>query len=235
MNDKLRIFSKPGIVVEAIAIVVSILFAFAIDAWWDARAEARKSNSQLETIREELASIGEAITYSRSDLEQLRIAVIDILRHIGPETTLISSEELFELIDFSFRAQTIELEAGSITALLASGELSSLENIELKSNLASWQRRVTSIRNKSGQLEANREIIIEYLHDKLPTLNIAQKTGQMTRYPLSDFEAEPALFQRDMKLEGLFANRGMLIEDTEIYLAEVQEAVGQILHHIGTP
>lgn len=234
MNNKLRILPKSPILVEAAVIVASILLAFAIDAWWDTRAETQRTNAQLATIQAELYSIDELLSNISSKLEDLRLAVIAVLEHVGPETKLIPIEQLYELIDLSFRMQTIELEAGSIIALLASGELSSIENTELKTNLASWQARVTRLRNKSSQLEENREYIIDYLHNKLPTLEITQKTGQMTRYPSSDFHADPAIFQRDMKLEGLFANRGMLIEDTEVYLVEVHEAVGRILQRLDT-
>ncbi|MFT4888178.1 MAG: hypothetical protein ACJAY7_000480 [Pseudohongiellaceae bacterium] len=228
-------FRDSRIAIEAIAIVASILLAFAIDAWWDSRSETQKSDSQLETVYSELSSIDDYISYLLVDFERSRSAIIALLEHIGPETELVSSDQLFELIDFSFRMPTIELEAGSITALLASGELSSISDAKLKSSLASWQARVARLRTKSGLLESNRELIIEYLLDKVPSLEIAQKTGQMTRYPLSSFQTEPALFQRDMKVEGLFANRGMILEDTEIHLIAVQEAVTLILTRIGTP
>jgi hypothetical protein len=191
-----------------------------------------ENHFSIRNYRSELFTIDEYLSFVQADLEQLRLAVIEILEHVGPETELVHPDVLFELIDLSFRENTIELDAGSTTALLASGDLSSIEEAELKSNLAPWPVRVSRIRNKSGLLEANRELIIDYLHDVFPTLDIVQRAGQMTRYPPSDFERDSALFQRNMRIEGLFSNRGMLIEDTEVHIDEVKHSIDEIIQRI---
>ena len=64
-----------------------------------------------------------------------------------------------------------------------------------------------------GTIELQRGLIQSIL--STGELDIAQKTGQMTRYPASGFEASSAAVQRDMRIQGLFGNRGMLIEDTD--------------------
>ena len=235
MGKLLHRLMGPERLVEAVTIVFSILLAFAIDAWWDTRIESRRSQAQLETISAELRIIEESVTRIRIDFDSLRDAVARLLSSIGPEAPLLDPDQLYEWIDLSFRGQTIELETGSVTALLASGELSNIRNMNLKAALATWPASVARVRLKSAQLEANRELIIDYLNDKFPTLEIAWKTGQMDRYPRSDFPADPAQFQRDMKLEGLFANRGMLIEDTDSYLMEMQQSIANILNLINTP
>ena len=228
MRNLIRRFIGPQQLAEATTIVFSILLAFAIDAWWDTRIESRRIQAQLETISTELRIIDQAVTVIRGDYDILRDTIARILTSIGPEVQSVSPDQLYEWIDLSFRGHTIELETGSVNALLASGELSSIRDMDLKARLASWPANVARVRLKSAQLEANREIIIDYLNDKFPTLQIAQKTGQMARYPNSDFPADPALFQRDMKLEGLFANRGMLIEDSDLYLLDMQQSIAEI-------
>ena len=103
--------------------------------------------------------------------------------------------------------------------------MSELSNAKLHALLASWPAQVSNLRNLSGLLEENREEIIRYLHDKVPTLSIAYKTNEMTHYPDSSFEGNPENIQRDMKVEGLFGNRGMLIEDTLEIVIELQDHV----------
>ncbi len=47
----------------------------------------------------------------------------------------------------------------------------------------------------------------------------------MSDYPKPSFMGEPAILQRDMKVEGLFGNRGMLIEDTLVIVLELKTHV----------
>lgn len=207
---------------ESVAIIASILLAFAIDAWWEQRIEHIRSDAQLGTISNELIEVELRLTRLDERLVGLRQAVSDLLRHVGPETPLESMDSLVSLVDLSFRAAKIELPTGSMQALLASGELSNIANHELKALLASWPTEVSRLRNQSGLLEENREEIIRYLHDKIPTLDIAYKTDQMDAYPQSSFVGDPAILQRDMKVEGLFGNRGMMIEDTLNIVSELR-------------
>ena len=46
----------PRLLVEGLVIVVSILLAFAIDAWWEDRQEAEKARLQIERVVAELES-----------------------------------------------------------------------------------------------------------------------------------------------------------------------------------
>ena len=212
---------------ESAAIVASILLAFAIDAWWEQRGEHRRNLAQLSTIRTEFVEVEHRLSQADQRLVGLRESVSDFLSHVGPDAPLASMDSLASLIDLSFRAARIELPTGSLQALLASGELSNVANNELKALLATWPAEVSRLRNQSGLLEENREEIIRYLHDKIPTLAIAYKTNEMNAYPQSSFVVEPEILQRDMKVEGLFGNRGMLIEDTLDIISELKNQVAE--------
>jgi hypothetical protein len=173
---------------EFLIIVASILAAFALDAWWDARIESQRMLEKLQALEAELATTRELISAERDRLEAARGAVAEILKQISPDAPLQDPDELKILMDLSFRVGTIELQGGSLQA-----------------------------------------IILDYLHGQFPTLDIAQKTGQMTRYPASGFEASSAVVQRDMRVEGLFGNRGMLIEDTDERLRRLDVQTVDIL------
>ena len=224
MNNTKQIPLK-RIAAESAAIVGSILLAFAIDAWWSQSVEQSRSLAQLDTIRTEFLEVESQLTNLEQRLLGLREAVSGLLTHIGPESPMQSMDSLSALMDLSFRAAKIELPTGSLQALLASGELSSVPSIELTALLAAWPAEVSRLRNKSGLLEENREEIIRYLHDKMPTYAIAYKTNQMNDYPEPSFTGDPEIIQRDMKVEGLFGNRGMLIEDTLVIVLELKKQV----------
>ena len=173
----------PRLLAEALAIIVSILLAFAIDAWWDGRVEHSRSLAQLRTIETEFVKVELELQDLEARLLGLRRAVSELLSHIAPDSQLQTMDSLYALIDLSFRAGKIELPTGSLQALLASGELSSVPNDELKALLAAWPAQVSRLRNQSGLLEEDRENIIRYLNDKIPTIGIAHKTGEMSHYP----------------------------------------------------
>ena len=214
---------------EFLIIVASILATFALDACWDARIESQRMLEKLQALEAELATTRELISAERDRLEAARGAVAEILKHISPDAPLQDPDELKILMDLSFRVGTIELQGGSLQAILSTGELAYIENPELARLLATWPNTLSSVRTKSAMLEGNREIILDYLHGQFPTLDIAQKTGQMTRYPASGFEASSAVVQRDMRVEGLFGNRGMLIEDTDERLRRLDVQTVDIL------
>ena len=220
-----HIISYKRIGVEAAAIVASILLAFAIDAWWDERVNQKQVKDQLRSLAIEFGEVELHLQQYEERLLNLRQAVSDLLSHIGPETQVQDVDSLYSLMDLSFRASKMELPTASLQALLVSGELSAVSDDKLSALLANWPTQVSNLRNQSGLLEENREEIIRYLHDKVPTLSIAYKTNQMSHYPESGYIGDPEGIQRDMKVEGLFGNRGMLIEDTFELVTELQDHV----------
>ena len=229
-----RIGSWKRIGVEVAAIVASILLAFAIDAWWDEQVDQNRSKGQLRSLAVEFGEVESHLKFYETQLLSLRKAVSELLSHVGPETQVQPADSLYALIDLSFRASKMELPTASLQTLLASGELSAVSDHKLNALLASWPAQVSNLRNQSGLLEENREEIIRYLHDKVPTLSIAYKTNQMNHYPASSFVGNSENIQRDMKVEGLFGNRGMLIEDTLAIVTELQDHVADTVELIET-
>jgi hypothetical protein len=220
---------KARFVLEFLVILLSILAAFTLDAWWDSRQAGKQARAHIETLHAEFAANKQDLAQLRRRLESMKAAVAALLPHISPDASIIALDSINTLMDLSFRLGTVELRTGSGQALVASGHLSEIEDSELKSLVASWPSEVAALRTQSGLLEQNREIILDYLHDRIPTLEIAQKTGEMNRYPRSSFVVSPSVIQRDMKVEGLFANRGMMLEDTDGMVADLGERVQRML------
>ena len=114
-------------------------------------------------------------------------------------------------------------------AVLASGELASIDDPTLRALIAAWPTEVADLQAQTRLMEENRELIIDYLHDRLPTLDVTHSTGQMERYPPSSFDVSAEGFQHDMRVEGLFGNRGMMIEDTDEIIVALTELASQAI------
>ena len=134
--------------VEGAAIVVSILLAFSIQAWWDDHQDRAEEQGILLGLKSEfeqnLAFIDTQLSY--------RNAVIDSILKIFDASvarTSIEPDILDELIGDVTWWENIEYSRGAIDGLLQSGGLSLIENEELRRVIASLPSRYDST-TKSG-------------------------------------------------------------------------------------
>lgn len=124
--------------VEAAAIVVSILLAFAIDAWWDDRQERAEEREVLaalyiefETNRDEAASV-----ISSHDREIQSVATLMELRQDG--ILALPAEVVEEMISSFANPRTFDAVRGSVDSLISSGKLGILRDRELREALTTF-------------------------------------------------------------------------------------------------
>ena len=152
------------IIAEGAAIVVSILLAFSIEAWWDDRQDRAEEQGILLGLKSEfernLAMIETELSY--------RDAVIDSIMKIFDASAARTSPEpepepepeiLDELIGDVTWWSNIEYSRGAIDGLLQSGGLSLIENEELRRIFASMPSRYASTASAE-------------LNDRFTTLNV---------------------------------------------------------------
>ncbi|EED33234.1 hypothetical protein NOR53_742 [gamma proteobacterium NOR5-3] len=118
--------------VEAMVIVLSILAAFSIDAWWDDRQEARARQAMLMAIRSDAIA-------ARTELGRVRSGMADGLEGTAkflaladgsrPEAT--DASRIDELSTRLFFTPSFDAPLGSLQALLRGGDLSYVDNPEL--------------------------------------------------------------------------------------------------------
>jgi hypothetical protein len=124
--------------VEAVAIIVSILMAFAIDAWWDDRQTRMEEQQILHGLKEEFIVIHEVLTSDMAEhlqrLEMLEKLLLEFVN--GP------SEDVGPIMDMALLAlvspNTSDIGNGTLDALLNSGSVEILQNRELRARLAAW-------------------------------------------------------------------------------------------------
>jgi len=123
------------LLLEGGVIVISILLAFALDAWWDGRKDRKEELNQLESLRYELneslpplASILESIQSLSANVEQLS----QILEEANGEPVEIPGELLGSAVSW----RTSDVSTSTLDALMASGDLNLLSNPELRFRLA---------------------------------------------------------------------------------------------------
>lgn len=116
-----RLRALPDLTIESIIIVISILLAFSIDAWWDGYQDTKKESVVLAQMKKELLLYKGLIEYA-AQVGQVRRERIDKL------LTAIHSEEIMPTEDFSLYVISLKsnyrLDAAAATFEILMGDAS---------------------------------------------------------------------------------------------------------------
>ncbi|MDH3416351.1 MAG: hypothetical protein OEM64_08605, partial [Gammaproteobacteria bacterium] len=125
--------------VESVAIILSILLAFAIDAGWDTFKEHNQEKAFLASLLDDFEE-----TRSRIDASTDRHMIfIDFARQLlefhGGDAPDIETDALETMLGAVFFDWTsLYLPSGSRDALFSSGDIEIISNEELRAMLAAW-------------------------------------------------------------------------------------------------
>lgn len=170
---------------DVVLIVVSILIAFGLDAWWDGRSRAEDEHEALKTLVEELRA-------SRAELDSVIAFNLKQRRAAGYFGTLVGGVERLphDSLIFAFDARsggmTFDPSLGASEALVRSGLL---RNAELRAQIAAWPGILQEI-------QADQSFILhryEKLSDALVEAGLASEIDRFLSRPNSlDDEGTPA-------------------------------------------
>lgn len=116
--------------IEATAIVVSILLAFAIDAWWDDVQSDARTREILDAVHLEMESNLSNLQDSIAHHEEIR-------RAIGLAQDQFSIDGL--LNEAVIAVEVFEPSTGALDTLIATGMLSNIDDPGLRISLAAFQ------------------------------------------------------------------------------------------------
>jgi len=163
---------------EGAAIVVSILLAFSIEAWWDNLQDRAEEQGILLGLKSEFE---QNLTFIETE-HSYRNAVIDSILKIFDASVArvaIEPKALDELIGDVTWWQNIEYSRGTIDGLLQSGGLSLIENEELRRVLASIPSRYDSTtRSEINDRYTTLNVVIPYLSTHASLSQIANSMAK---------------------------------------------------------
>ena len=141
--DKLRNVEWPRLFAEGAAIVVSILLAFWIQAWWDERQERDDVRSMLLAVLEDFEESKEEIESFRNfasarEASTLRLLEIAYDPSIEPDQAIIDGL----LSDMNGFWTVVPIVTGSLDTLALSGNLGLVNNEKLRRELGSLRSDV---------------------------------------------------------------------------------------------
>jgi hypothetical protein len=144
MTDTQHIAWK-RLLIEATAIVASILLAFMIDAWWDDTQQRESDTAQLHGVLNELEShrllLAEAMKSHQTTVD-LGYELFSLL-----SADQIAAEEarITEVIDLLFNFYRINAPFGSLQTAMSSGAIARMSDVQLASDVASWPTTIEDL------------------------------------------------------------------------------------------
>jgi len=142
----------PRILAEGFAIVVSILLAFAIQAWWESADDRRTEQLYLERLIVDLQSDTALYRFTRSALEDKLTALADVAGVLRRDAEVSDTSAFLQAVNFSavFGAAAPRGVRATIDDLLNTGRLSVIRSADLRTRITeyyrlgdNWQRRLT--------------------------------------------------------------------------------------------
>jgi hypothetical protein len=110
-------------------IVLSILLAFAINAWWAGAQEQRRARAQIESLQSEFEAVDVELGRAAEELQTVYDATVTLGRLAGPNPSRLLADSLGWLLVHSLTVNAVELPTGALpnpTALLSIREFENL-------------------------------------------------------------------------------------------------------------
>ena len=147
------------IAVEAVAIVLSILLAFAIDAWWTEKQESEVEHAALRALhsdfvasREQLEVVHRSLEDGRSNFARFQSATTDELIEIDPDA-------IRWILSGLVKNHTFDPLTATLDALANDGRLGLISDPQLLGHLSKWRRELDNIEDISFELRAESVLV----------------------------------------------------------------------------
>lgn len=177
---------------EGVAILTSILLAFAIDAWWDARQDRQEEVEVLRGLEDEFLSYQRQLDRFM-EVSELSMRLLEGVLVSGPPTfrapppPAVADSALFLMSVIP----TFDATGGALAALLSSGRLELLQSRSLRATLASWPNVISDIRdNELQRRDFDLDVVTPFLVSRdVPLARTKAVSGEWPAPLVSDAEA----------------------------------------------
>lgn len=169
------------ILTEGSAIVVSILLAFAIQAWWEGRQSRALEQDTLDQLAGQFSTIEPVLEDWQGRHAAAAEACEILLDHLGPSpSAALTSDSVAGLISVIRVPYRVNPPLATLTALESSGQLAAVQDRQLMVELASWRALLEDLREDE---EATSRTIFDNLipflieHAAMRTIDLRHPEG----------------------------------------------------------
>jgi hypothetical protein len=181
------------VIAEGTIIIVSILLAFWIDAWWDERQVRADEQEAIAQLLDDFRSNAEHLAIIRNVHETALDAAYEILARAGMGGQPRSEATTAELVYLALRSWTYDPTLGGTNSLIQSGRLNILSDSSLRVALAGWPNIAKDLTDDEWlENRTTFEQIGPYLISKGAMYDALRSAGRLQRLdaePRSDLSA----------------------------------------------
>ncbi len=144
--SKVRDIPWPRILAEGTAIVVSILLAFSIQAWWEDRGEGQKEREILLALLDDFESTKAKISQGRDFHLAVQRSTTKLLEAATSREVSLTNEEIEHLVsDITWWDDRPHFSTGALNSLVFGGDLGVIENNALRRLIADWPSQIERV------------------------------------------------------------------------------------------
>ncbi len=228
------------ITVEGIAIVISILLAFAIDAWWEENRERETESLALSLLVKEFRQNLQQLEQTREGHTDALNATEQLLSMVAPDDgSPPDTQTVAPLLVSCLTNHTFDPRLGTLESLIASGNLQLLRDLELQSMLTEWPTAMMNMLQwQQIERENTEQFMLPYTYDFVSYSNIlaALNPGD-EKYNLGDFQPGP--FSSDfgklfasLRFEGMLNSRRINLRELIEQSHRLEENAAAILERL---
>ena len=172
----------PRMAVEGVAIVASILLAFAIDAWWDDRQQDASEQIVLQTLLDDLR-VKQALLAGMTDFSEAIIESAEsLLRAASNTDQTLSEDSIDRLIGDTWWVNNDALwDSAPLNQLVAGGNLPLISDVKLVQELAALQVAIERVKHHyRNDGEFHKDVVTPFM---IANANMAQITATVKQRP----------------------------------------------------
>jgi hypothetical protein len=140
------------IVAEGVAIVVSILLAFWIDAWWAAGRESDEVREMLSAALEDFQRSKSWVENRRAFASARQESIARLLEFSNEQSAELDENSIDGLLsDVGWFQSEVPVVTSALHALISSGKLGLVENVALRRDLSEWSSDIEYIQAQVAQ------------------------------------------------------------------------------------
>ncbi len=234
MSTKAMSIPWGRIAIEAVAIVASILFAFALDAWWDAQSDRVEEGEVLTRLFDEFTENSERLAQTQASQRRLLASAEVLFEVTGPTGgPNIPDDSLAALFNGAVTRASFTPLTGELNSLLQSGSLHLIQSTELRAALAAWPDLVRALNQEEQRAFADVDAhFIPYMSHRVSWRSIDFLAGTEGYDRPSGFEGGLRSVLRDRLFENLLGNHHVYAQRVLRRSATVEAGIDRIVRLI---
>lgn len=226
MDSKTRNWS---LLAEGAAIVVSILLAFAIDAWWQSRGDREAEQSALKRLIVEF----EFNLVELEENRELHQTALDATRKLLTLTrpdqhVLPDAGEIGAILFDCFQNPTINPRLGTTNSLIASGDLKLIRDEELQAMLTEWPASADDLLEwQIVERTHGEQVLLPFTYDFLAWPDLLSMLGP--DFEPSRFDSDFTALFSSLRFEGMLNNRRINVGELVENIASLEARTKQLI------